>query len=281
MATSHPASASPQADGPSDASPRACHDRHASRPCGTGPAGSYLTDTTARRRRSSWGTLRCACRRPARSASRRDKGERCRIAGSPTDGLGSASRTTPVATRPMSSPIRSARSAGPSCGRARSHPEPAMGSSCSAWSTGTSSKHPRPRVLRLVRRLLLQPALDRPPHGCPLPRRLTGAHRPRLLRSPSRDPAVRRRALARERTARRQAGREPRLGDVDRLAGRGGRGEGAGGPPARGAARPAGAGGRCVAGQGSFAASIPAADVRDLHLGFARCLGRPGCARQR
>ena len=42
----------------------------------------------------------------------------------------------------------------------------------------------------------------------------------------------------------------------------------------------AGAGGRRAAGPGAFAAALPAADVRDVDLGVARRVRRPGCARR-
>ncbi len=65
--------------------------------------------------------------------------------------------------------------------------------------------------------------------------------RPRRSTAPtstqSRDPALRGRAVARERAARREAEREPRLGDVDRRAARARRREGHRRPPAGGPAR--------------------------------------------
>ena len=61
---------------------------------------------------------------------------------------------------------------------------------------------------------------------------------------------------------------------------RGRRGEGAGRSPAGGAARPVHALGRGAAGQGSVAAPLPAADVRHLDLGFARCVGGSRRARR-
>ena len=90
-----------------------------------------------------------------------------------------------------------------------------------------------------------------------------------------RDPALRRRAVARERKARREAGREPGLGDVHRRAARGRRGEGPRRPPAGGSARPVDAQPRCALLARARSLGPTCSRCSRRHLGVARRVGRP------